>query len=81
MSGSTITFAPAVTGTITLTSGQIVIDKNLTITGPGVSTLAISGNNSSRIFRVGAFAFNLSNLTLRNGNGVGTIQPPPAGHF
>ncbi len=37
--------------TITLTSGEIVIDKSLTINGSGKTDLIISGNNSSRIFR------------------------------
>ena len=32
-SGDTINFAPSVT-TVTLTSGELVIDKDLTITGP-----------------------------------------------
>ncbi len=50
--GSTITFS--VTGTITLTSGQIGIGKNLTIDGPGAGSLTISGNNASRIFVIGA---------------------------
>jgi hypothetical protein len=44
----TITFA--VTGTIGLTSGELAIDKNVTITGPGPDTLAVSG--SFRTFRV-----------------------------
>jgi len=48
--GDTINFA--VTGTITLTTGQIVIDKALTINGPGPAQLTISGNNSSRIFAI-----------------------------
>jgi hypothetical protein len=34
--GDTINFAPSVT-TVTLTSGELVIDKNLTITGPGAN--------------------------------------------
>src|SRR6266550_2142551 len=34
-SGDTITFS--VTGTITLTSGELVINKNLTINGPGAA--------------------------------------------
>jgi hypothetical protein len=46
--GDTITFA--VTGTIGLTSGELAIDKNVTITGPGPDTLAVSG--SFRTFRV-----------------------------
>src|SRR5437773_3441606 len=40
--GDTITFA--VTGTIGLTSGELAIDKNVTITGPGPDTLAVSGS-------------------------------------
>ena len=38
--------------TITLTSGEILIDKNISIIGFGVNDLIISGNSVSRIFRV-----------------------------
>ena len=44
--GSTITFDSGLIqypATITLTTGEIVIDKNLTIVGPGVENLTISG--------------------------------------
>jgi VCBS repeat-containing protein len=54
--------------TITLAS-QLVIDKNLTITGPGASNLTISGNNGVRVFQVPAGStFNLSGVTVANGN-------------
>src|SRR5207245_977056 len=36
--------------TITLTSGQLTIASNLTITGPGAANLTLSGNNASRVF-------------------------------
>ena len=42
--GDTITFA--VRGTITLTSGTLVIDKSVTISGPGADRLAIDGNQA-----------------------------------
>ena len=48
--GDTIDFA--VTGTIILTSGELVINKNLTIQGPGADQLSISGNEMSRVFMV-----------------------------
>ena len=41
--GATITFAPDVTGTISLIQGELVIGKALTITGPGARSLAVSG--------------------------------------
>jgi hypothetical protein len=44
-SGDTINFAPSVT-TVTLTSGELVIDKNLTITGPGANRLTVQVNTS-----------------------------------
>jgi hypothetical protein len=52
-SGDSINFAPGLAGqTITLTSGEIAITKNLTIEGPGGDGLAVSGNDSSRVFAV-----------------------------
>ena len=64
--GDTIDFS--VTGTITLTTGQLTIGKNLTITGPGAGSLTISGNNASRIFMVNSgFTLNLSGVTITTG--------------
>src|SRR5258707_3214551 len=52
-SGDTIVFDPGVNGqTITLTSGQLAIKKSLSIQGPGAGLLAISGNDSSRVFDI-----------------------------
>src|SRR6266403_4432411 len=54
--GDTINFDPALNGqTINLTSGELAIDKNITITGPGPNLLAVSGSsggNPIRIFHV-----------------------------
>jgi len=72
--GATITFGPGVTGTITLTAGQLEIDKSLTITGPGARSLAVSGNDAGRVFdvsRVGPVA--LADLTVTGGNVVGSV--------
>jgi hypothetical protein len=47
-----ITFQTGLTGTITLTGGQIQITDSVQIQGPGAATLAVSGNDASRIFYV-----------------------------
>lgn len=68
VNGDTINFA--VTGTISLTnaSGELGIEKNLTIAGPGAANLSISGNNSHRVFNISnATTVNISGLTIRNG--------------
>jgi hypothetical protein len=54
---------------ITLTTGEIIIDKNITLSGPGLNQLIISGNNNSRIFNL-ILGKNLSldNLSLKNAN-------------
>jgi hypothetical protein len=50
---STITFASwLMNTTITLTSGEIAINKHLTLAGLGVNNLTISGSTASRIFTV-----------------------------
>ncbi len=47
-----IVFAPGVTGTITLTSGQFQIAGEVTITGPGASNLTINADGKSRVFSI-----------------------------
>ena len=44
-SGDTINFAPSIP-TVTLTSGELVIHKNLTITGPGATGLTVQVDRS-----------------------------------
>jgi hypothetical protein len=47
--GSTVDFQPGLTGTITLTTGELAIAKNLTIAGPGpTSVITVSGNHATR---------------------------------
>ncbi len=54
--------------TITLTAGEIAINKNLTVQGPGADRLTLSGNDGSRIFRVaGNGSLSVNALALRNG--------------
>ncbi|HJW30843.1 MAG TPA: autotransporter-associated beta strand repeat-containing protein, partial [Saprospiraceae bacterium] len=69
--GATIHIVSTLTGsTITLTSGELLINKNLTILGPGLATdVIISGNNASRIFHVmTGKTLTLKNMSLVNGN-------------
>jgi hypothetical protein len=64
----TIVFA--VTGTIGLTSGGLLIAKNITISGPGSNLLSIDGNKAVLVF--GMFpgkTATISGLTVRNAEG------------
>jgi hypothetical protein len=62
-----ITFQTGLTGDITLTKGQIMINHPLKITGPGSSMLSVSGDNSSRIFNISNSGdLELIGLTLKN---------------
>jgi CSLREA domain-containing protein len=62
----------SVTGTITLTNGELTINKNLTITGPGAGSLAISGGGIYRVLHVyPGITLNLTNITITNGNAGG----------
>jgi hypothetical protein len=47
--GDTITFA--VTGTIALTSSELLVAKNITVSGPGATSLAVNGNAKSTVTR------------------------------
>ncbi|MBI4469066.1 MAG: hypothetical protein HY650_07085 [Acidobacteria bacterium] len=71
-------------GTITLTDGELVIDKDLTITGQGAGLTVITGDNKSRVFFIcpgapGALTgppaacptVHFSNLTIADGRAKG----------
>ena len=78
-SGDTIQFDSSLNGqTITLTSGELAITKSLTIEGPGPDKLAISGNCSSRVFRVDQnqkpVIVTIAGLTIENGLDAGAAS-------
>src|SRR6267378_1942357 len=70
--GDTINFAPSLT-TVTLTSGELVIDKNLTITGPGANRLTVTAMYNDfvyfRIFNISSstVTVSISGMTISNG--------------
>jgi len=68
-SNDTIEFDPSLNGqTITLTSGQLDIARNLIIQGPGNRLLTVSGDNASRVFDVsGGATVAINGLTVADG--------------
>ena len=77
--GGSIDFALDTPATITLSGGELLVDKPLTIAGPGPDLLAISGDGNSRVFRVdgpdpgeaggdGRIEVTLSGMTIRDGD-------------
>lgn len=66
--GETITFASGLT-TITLTSAELLINKNLTISGPGANLLRVQRDLSAVAFRIFNVSGNatISGLTIANG--------------
>jgi hypothetical protein len=67
--GGTVDFQPGLSGTITLTTGELAINKDLTISGPGASVIMVSGNHASRVFDIAAtFTMSLSGLTIADGS-------------
>src|SRR5260221_10400273 len=68
--GDTIDFAPGLAA-ITLTSGELVIGKTLSIAGPGANLLAIARDPFAPEFRIvhvtGNFNITFSGVTIANG--------------
>jgi hypothetical protein len=56
-----------VTGTITLSSGELLVNKSLNLIGPGARVLTLSGNGTQRLFRVAANDVMIAGFTLANG--------------
>ena len=66
--GDAIAFALNLPATITLITGELLITKSITISGPGSGSLTISGNNSSRVFNIGTSnTVNISGVRIADG--------------
>jgi predicted outer membrane repeat protein len=69
--GGEITFQSGLSGTITLSSGEITVNKSLTITGPGSNQLTVKSSSIARIFYVtGSGMFTLQDICLQGGGGT-----------
>src|SRR5436190_2202812 len=71
--GDTIVFS--VSGIITLTNGELLVNKSLTILGPGAAVLSVerstaAGTPDFRIFNIQSGVVTVSGLTIRNGRAV-----------
>ncbi len=72
--GDTVQFDAALNGqTITLTTGQLLINKALTINGPGANQLTVqrstaNGTPAFRIFDISGDNVTLAGLTIANGS-------------
>jgi hypothetical protein len=67
--GGTVDFQDGLSGTITLTSAPLTINKILTIEGPGASVITVSGNHARQVFVIPSpFTVAMSGLTIANGN-------------
>jgi len=60
--------ATGVSGTILLTSGELQIDHNVTINGPGAGSLEVNGNATFTVFQNIASNVTIFGLTITNSN-------------
>jgi beta-glucanase (GH16 family) len=67
--GGTITFDPTLAGgTIGLTSGQLLIDRSVTIDAAAAPGVVVSGSSSSRVFQIEATAtVSMNDLVVADG--------------
>jgi hypothetical protein len=67
--GGVVDFQNGLNGAITLTTGVLTINKNLSIAGPGANVITVGGNNASQVFNVAqGFVVTISALTIANGS-------------
>jgi hypothetical protein len=72
LDSAVISFAPALLNqVIVLTSGEILINKNITLTGLGINSLMVSGNMASRIFQLlPGYTFKVTDMALKNASSL-----------
>jgi hypothetical protein len=70
---SIIQFAKHLHGTITLSNNELLITNSVAIDGPGDKVLAISGDNSDRVFEIAeGQTVSISGLTISQGQASGS---------
>ncbi|MCM3872256.1 MAG: CSLREA domain-containing protein [Pyrinomonadaceae bacterium] len=69
--GDSINFSTPSGSKIILTGGELLIDKGISIDGPGGGHIAVSGNNASRVLRVTGSPVFLTRLKITEGMAVG----------
>jgi hypothetical protein len=78
--GDTIEFDPGLNGqTIGLTSDELVIAKNITISGPGPNVLAVSRDQTAAFFRI--FHVTPGHTVIIAGLTISGGEPPGGGVF
>src|SRR5881392_509410 len=66
--GDTINFSVTTPATITLTSGELLVNKSVTISGLGADQLSVNGNATFRGFHISpGKTVTISDLTITNG--------------
>lgn len=79
-SGDTIQFAPALNGqTIILTSAELVVDKSITISGPGPTQLTVQRSTTTGIPEFRIFHIMPGRTVLIEGLKISTGRLPEAG--
>jgi CSLREA domain-containing protein len=69
--GDRVAFKGNLSGMIALTVGELSIDEDVSVVGPGADVLSVSGQNASRVFHVGPAApvsATISGLTITGGS-------------
>ena len=68
--GDTINFHSSLNGQrITLTSGELLVNKSVTISGPGANMLTVDANHVSRVFYIASGKdVTISGVTITNGS-------------
>ena len=62
--------ATGISGVITLTSGELLVNNSVTINGAGADLLVVDGNGAGSVFRVMSMGpVTISDLTIRNAHG------------
>jgi sugar lactone lactonase YvrE len=65
--------ATGVSGSILLTSGELLVAGSVTVLGPGPANLAVNGNAASRVFNISGSVVTIAGLTITNGMASGSF--------